>query len=855
MRAGAGSGIVRGLISAIILAAGLQLAARRTGPLPPLGALLDPWSGIWSVALQAELPSRQVRELPGLAQPVEVLYDDRGVPHIFAANSEDAARALGYVVARDRLFQMELRWRTAAGRLSELFGEGALELDRQVRALGLAWSAEQAMATLDPESPVVREIEAYAEGVNAWIAGLSRRQTPLEYHLLGAQPTAWEPLYSLYLLKLMGWDLTYWVTTDLDRLKLAALVGAEASLALAPVNSPIQQPIQPNGSPAARFDLPPLPEPGQPDTAARRLAEELEVAMGSMFGGAGSQERPRLGSNNWAVAPSRTESGFALLAGDPHLKLTLPAIWYEAHLVVPDELDVYGATIPSVPLILIGFNRDVAWSFTNTGADVIDYYEEELDDPQRPSRYLLDGEWRPLDSRVEEYRGSRGRALATDTIYFTHRGPLIRRGDRRLSMRWTVLEGSGEPEALRGASRARTVSEWLKAMEKYQAPAQNGIVADRDGTIAIRSTGRFPIHPDGVGLAVRDGRASASDWMGFWPVERYPFAIDPEQGYLASANQQPIDPKVDSTYLGAHWESPWRAMRINALLAADSAATPEAMRRYQTDPGNARADLFVRYFLAAAKRELATSGSAASDVRQAARLLGDWDRRYTRDNERALLFEYAMEELAERVWDELLEPTDVGATREAAAAESTKSASEPDRVFTPSSAVLASLLHQPESLWWDDRRTVESREDRDAVLVASLAAAYRRALEEHGEPGGGGWRWDVIRHANIYHMLHLEALSALDLSIQGGPGNLNPSYGNGVHGASWRMVVELAPELRAWGIYPGGQSGNPVSPHYSDRLDRWVAGELDPLLFPRSAEDLADASRAAILELFPERRP
>jgi len=545
-----------------------------------------------------------------------------------------------------------------------------------------------------------------------------------------------------------------------------------------------------------------------------------------------------LGSNNWVVAPERSATGHALLAGDPHLELTLPSIWYEAHLVVPDEVDVYGVTIPSVPFVLIGFNRAVAWSFTNTGADVIDFYEEEFDDVDAPSRYRVDGEWRPLERRIEEYRGRGRRWLAVDTLYVTHRGPVVTADDRRLSMRWTVLESSVEAAAFRRVNRATSVEEWLDALAVYAAPAQNGVVADRSGDIAIRSTGHFPLHPDGMGLEIRDGTVGASDWLGFWPLERYPTAVNPPQGYLASANQQPIDPQVDPTYLGANWPSPWRAMRINELLARDSAVTPEAMRRFQTDPVSSRADLFVPFFLDAV-RSRAEMDSVELSAQEAARLLAEWDRRYTKENERAILFESAMSELDDRVWDELR----VSGAGDVAGR----------RVFTPSSSVLASLLHQSESVWWDDRRTPDRVEDRDQILVASLAAALRRTREAYGDPNEGGWRWDRIRHANIYHMLGIPTLSALHLPIQGGNGTLNPSSGSGRYGASWRMVVELGPEVEAWSIYPGGQSGNPLSPFYSDRIERWVDGELDRVAFPRSPGELGASRTISYLELFPER--
>jgi penicillin amidase len=522
------------------------------------------------------------------------------------------------------------------------------------------------------------------------------------------------------------------------------------------------------------------------------------------------------------VSGIRTATGHPLLAGDPHLEMTLPSTWYEAHLVVPGRLDVYGVTFPGAPAVAIGFNRDVAWSFTNTGADVVDFYEETLDDPTDPTAYLMDGAWLPLAFRTEVYRDRRGRAVGSDTLFFTHRGPLVRRDGRVLSMRWTALEGQDAVSALWDIADARSVDEWLVAMRRFRAPIQNGVVADRAGDIAVLAAGRYPLRPDdGDGRRIRDGTTSASDWRGDLPSERVPYARNPRQGFLASANQQPLDPRADGTYLGTDWPSPWRAMRINQLLRADRLVTADAARRYQTDPGSARADWLVPAFLEAVQRERA-AGRATDEAHRAAELLAEWDRRYTRDNERAVLFEQAMRALAPAVWDELLD-------------------ADGSRAFgVPADALVVALLATPDHPWWDDRRTANVVESRDGVLTAALVAGYRAARERHGEPDAGGWRWDRIRHANIWHPLRVPRLSALEVPVQGGPGTLNPSSGSGTHGASWRMVVSLGPEVVAWGVYPGGQSGNPFSRWYRDRVARWSAGELDSLPTPPTPAALAD---------------
>jgi penicillin amidase len=785
----------------------------------------------------------------GLGDSVRVVYDVRGVPHIFGRSYDDVIRALGFVVARDRLFQMEMQTRVTAGTLSEMLGEGLLEVDREQRALGLAWSADREWREQDWESPQARSATAFAGGVNAWIDRVDRRTLPVEYRLLDAWPRRWEPVHSLYLARRMGYTLTY-STGEFRRARAAELIGREATDALFGRHSPIQEPIQPGPRKTYPwFDTTPLPPPappgrdapgfqGVPAVRATRFPgpPDESVWVAGRSGATDEGHEGGIGSNNWAVAPARSGSGHALLAGDPHLDLSLPSIWYEAHLVVEGELDVYGVTIPGFPGIVIGFTRDIAWSLTNTGADVLDYYLETLDDNERPARYRVDGVWRELETSVQEYRDRRGAVLAVDTLYYTHRGPLRRDTFAPLSMRWTNLD-EGTPATVFGQiARARSVSEFLEAAESWGPSAQNMIVADRAGHIAIRSTGRYPYRGQGDGADLLDGTVSAGDWTGYWPIERYPMGLRPAQGYLASANQEPMDSLDDATYLGTDWPSPWRAMRINRLLRDNAAVTVDDFRRFQTDPGNERAELFVPLFIDAAAALGGAHAGEGTDLERGAALLRAWDRRYTRDNTVAVLFELAMDELESRVWDELLPPMQPDMTH------------PPTRVATPGEAVLWRALNDSAGIWCDDRRTLMVEPCR-MIVAQSLAAAYRSAVARFGEPGGERWRWDRNRYANIWHLLRQPALSALHLPVQGGPGNLNPSSGGGTHGSSWRMVVELRDDVRAWVTYPGGQSGNPMTRRYDDRIGQWGAGELEAALFPRTIDELAANQVMARLDL------
>ena len=566
------------------------------GPLPPLGRLLDPVYGVWGLARSAELPRNARGGIPGLRANVDVRYDSRGVPHIFAASEDDAYRALGYVVARDRLFQIELQVRAGAGTLSELIGAPGVELDRRTRRLGLPRAADAAFGRLDSASTIAHVLRAYGDGVNAWIASMGPSDLPIEYRLLNRRPTPWTPVDAFYLLGRMSLTLA---SNDpgLDRLRVAALVGDTVARALLPLHSPLQQPIVPT----ARLDAHFLPA-RFPPLAAPRAAVDSNIIEALGDDPLESSAASGLGSNNWAVSPRRTRSGFALLAGDPHLDLTLPSIWYEVHLVVPGQLDVAGVTITGGPGVIIGFTRDVAWTFTNTGADVLDLYAETVDDSVRPQRYRLDGSWRPLTEQVEQYRDQHSAVIATDTLLATHRGPMRR-------IRWALavdaMDSTRVGRRLTGppAGAARHVGGRMASRHGGVRCTRAEHVGRRpSGSIAIRSTGTFPRRPgDGRGDVVRDGSMSASDWRGVLPLDQYPTAIDPTQGYLASANQEPIDPSTlaanREVYFGDDWPPPWRAININRLLRATSTVSPDDMRRWQTDAGSSRADFFLPFFL------------------------------------------------------------------------------------------------------------------------------------------------------------------------------------------------------------------------------------------------------------------
>ncbi len=826
-------GLVGTIGSAVTMAATIFVCARgvSSAGIPPIGPLLDPVQGAAAAVRFGNLPATESQRVPGMAADTRVLFDTRGVPHVYAGNTPDAYRALGFAVARDRFFQMELTYRAASGTLTELAGARALPLDKEARTLGLGWAAERKWAAIDSNSEGGNAMVAFAEGVNAYRATLTPASTPIEYKLLGAQPMLrWEPKYSVYLLMRMALTLAY-DPDDLRRTRAAALVGRAAADALFPRNNPLQEPIQPvPARTGPREAWTTLPAPGAPDTSllvpakAASLLEHTALAMPGA-----DQTGDALGSNNWAIAPQRTASGGALLSGDPHLDLSLPSIWYEAHLVVKDSLDVYGVTFPGAPTIVIGFNQNVAWTFTNTGGDVADYFLEDVDNPKAPTQYRLDGQWQKLTPRVETFRDAAGKTIATDTVFYTHRGPMSRENGRFLSFRWTAHDPSNELDGFVAATRASSVQQWQAAMLPYKSPTQNMLVADRSGTIALRSYGEYPVRPDGeAGSYIRDGRTRASDWTGLLPVDAMPQVTNPAQGFIVSANQQPFDPAAVPQYIGANWPDPWRALRINELLRADDKVTPDRVRQMHMDPLNVRARMIAPYFVRAAER----SGNATLGL--AAKMLRDWDYRYTLTAQAPVLFEAAMKRAVRNTWDEL-----------------SPEAGKP-AVAVPAGIVFLELLRDSTSIWWDDRRTGAKAETRDALLADALQSAFDSLTLTLG-PASPTWEWSRTGGINVHHLVNLPGFNRDHLAVTSGYGTIAPASGaTGSHGASWRMIVELTKDRRtAWAIYPGGQSGNPASARYDDRLEKWRTGQLDSLVVPETEAAFAKSSILSTLQLRP----
>ena len=776
----------------------------RHGLFPPVGKLFNPFAGFWRNGERREKPRETIR-LPGLKDIVEVVWDARHVPHIFARNDHDLYLAQGYITARDRLWQMEFQVLYSAGRLSEVVGPVMVQHDRLQRRLGLAWAAEKTAQALRADPLVAETIRSYGDGVNAYIRELSPQDRPIEYKFFDYAPEPWTDLKSALLLKYMAWMLTGESKEKLMSVTREAL-GEEFIRALYPDLPPYLEPIIPRGT---AWDFRPSAIPTSPPGAAPSAAPETGGGPDAAEGHEG------LGSNNWAVAGKLTRSGNPILCNDPHLELTLPSIWYETQLSAPG-VDVYGVTAPGAPGIIIGFNRRVAWGVTAGLSDVLDWYEIKFKDERR-QEYFFNGAWRPVVVRTERVKVRGGKTIV-DRVPYTHLGPVAYlQGEKPplwgiptgAAMRWTAQEAENELLTLYKLNRAAGYEDFQEALKTWGCPGLNFAYADSRGDISLWHRGLYPLRWKGQGRYLLDGANPADGWPGWVPWEQNPHVRNPERGFVSSANQPPVDATYPY-YLGWDYPSFERGTRINELLSAQNHITPQDMLRMQTDTLDLRARLLLPKVL-----PVLQAAQLAPLEQRCLKTLADWNYESRADSAAPSIFNALWNALNELTWND-------------------EKKAGLEFVYRPLSNVFLDMaLNRPDSTFFDDKTTAKTETFPDIILAAFPKAC--RNLEERCGPWGDAWLWGRARDTDILHLGRVPGFGRPRLATSGGPGTINAIHNT--WGPSWRMVVALGPEVKAWGIYPGGQSGNPGSRFYDVAVDDWLAGRSYELVFMKSADE------------------
>lgn len=760
----------------------------------PMGKFLSPQHGFWQNAEAAGEDYSGDLQMAGLEGNVDVYLDDRLVPHVFAEVERDAYFVQGYLHARFRLWQMEFQTLVAAGRASEVIGEVAVNHDREFRRLGMVYAAENSLRAMEANDTTRMACDAYTAGVNAYIGTLTESKLPLEYKMLGYYPEKWTNLKSALFLKYMSYDLAAH-EKDFEMTNARNFFSPEDFQLLFPPFQDSLDPIIPRGT---QFS-PPSIQLRIPEHADSVYFSRDTTAVEGLL----KPDRDN-GSNNWAVAGSKTTTGAPILCNDPHLGLNLPSLWYEMQLSTPG-FNAYGVSFPGAPGIIIGFNDSCAFGFTNGGRDVRDYYEIQFNNETR-SEYMFDSVWRKTEFRYERIKIA-GKPDMIDTVAYTIFGPVMfdpsysggrSRQSKNYAVTWSAHNPSNELLLFNKLNHAKNYTDYLDAVKSLETPGQNCLFATKSGDIAIRTQGRFPAKWKGQGDFVMPGTDSSYMWQGFIPEEETPFQYNPERGFVSSANQRPVDTAYPY-YLGRDYPSP-RGLIINRVLSSMQQVSPLDMMKLQTDNYNVFAEMalpvLVKYMNEDALDE--TEKRLFAEMK-------NWNLRNDIDSKGCTIFILTWDAFRDTVYyDEY--------------------ANAPKTVARPQeSTFLESVLRDSTYKFIDDIRTLQVESINHMVTSAFKSAAIRLRMAEQE----GKLDWAKYKDTRVNHLLRIPAFSRLHLPIGGGTNIINATKEN--HGPSWRMVVSLTDKTEAYGIYPGGQSGNPGSRFYDQFVDAWANATYYPL--------------------------
>jgi penicillin amidase len=804
------------LFSLIITCALVYLLATPISTPFSLGELFNPFTGFWHNAASQELEPSFTLDLEGLEDQVVVAYDSLGIPHIFAQNDHDLFMAQGYVTARDRLWQMEFQTHAAAGRLTELIGRGpgdrVLEIDRGRRRKGMKWAAERLDVELMKNEQAKAILEAYTAGVNAYINSLDPESYPIEYKILNYQPEAWTTVKVAYLLKYMSEMLTGG-TDDMRYTNALQSWGPDIFKQLYPLRPYAEDPIIPIEE-RYRFrdvKLIPKPERYHPDSI--------------MMAGIGDIVEPSLhiGSNNWAVHGSKSKSGRPLLANDPHLGLNLPSIWYAIQLHSP-TVNAMGVSLPGAPNIIIGFNDSIAWGMTNAGRDVMDYYKITFRGRSK-THYRVGNDWVEDSIRIEEYKIKDGESFY-DTLIMTQFGPVMYDEhfgpyEVPLACRWIAHEPSEELLTSYYLNRANNYEDYRKALNYYACPAQNFVFASASGDVAITQQGKFVNRWEEQGRFILDAADSTHEWQGYIPFEQNPTTLNPRRGFVSSANQMPTSARYPYHYQGVYEE--FRNRRLNQLLGTKDSMTVTDMMAFQQDNYSVMAADILPLMLS--EIDSSRLNTQQYSVFQKLRL---WSSNCMYDPEKTepTIFDLWWDLLYFDIWeDEFTE------------------AKQPLRY--PDDATTLQILRDSAVFRFYDNTGTTEKEDRKALIVASFKHTIDSLYRYDEDPAK--WGWADFKQTTATHLTRVfPSFSRSNLPIGGNRGILNAA--SSTHGPSWRMVVHLGKKVEAYGVYPGGQSGDPAMRGYDSFIDDWAAGNYYRLTFMKSASETAGVTQTMRLE-------
>ena len=762
--------------------------------IPPLGKVINPFTGFWQ---NAETSDKQyntpVKTLNTIGKG-KVIYDDRLVPHVFAPTKKDAIFIQGFITAQHRLWQMDISIRATNGTLAEILGKRLLQRDRLQRRKGFTTASENALKSWKNHPEDFELLTAYTAGVNAFIESLSAADYPVEYKLMNFKPEPWTNLKSAVLIKSMAQTLCA-KEYDIESTNALNIFGRETFDFLFPEYNPKQSPVIPDN---VKWEF---------DTL--KIKQKSPVMIGQINHRAFPKPSSFAGSNNWAVSGSKTASGNPILCNDPHLNLTLPSIWFEIQLHCP-EFNAYGVSLPGFPGIVIGFNENISWGMTNVSHDVLDWYQIKWANDDR-TKYIIDDQVKNIQFKYEKIE-ILGEDTFVDTVRYTEWGPIVHESpshpNQDMAMRWIAHDGgSNELKVLQNLAKAKNYDDYINGIPDFHAPAQNIVFASQEGDIAIKIQGKLPLKEKEQGRFVQDGSNSSNAWQGFIPTNQNPQIKNPERGFVSSANQHSTSPDYPYYYNGSFED--YRGRVLNRKLDSLQNIKVEDLMNLQSSNYSIKAEEALPIML----RHLDLSKIDEAQ-KVYVEILKKWDYNYDPKAAAPILFDNWFDQLYFNIWDEIREIDD-----------------SIDILYPETWRTIALMENDPENDFFDIKATKEKEQLSDLVnLSFTLMQAEIEAWKEKGNP----IEYSVYKQMEVIHLGRIAPFGSGKLPVGGDGSALNAI--KRTFGPSWRMVVELGDEVSAYGVYPGGQSGNPGSPFYDNMIDHWVNGKYYKLLFMKGPD-------------------
>ena len=798
--------IIPFIVSSVITVGLVYALNKKIGPAPPLGKFLSPQQGFWQNAEPADADYNADLKFIGLKDEAEVYIDERLVPHVFVKNETDAYFIQGYLHAKFRLWQMEFQTHAAAGRISEILGENprVLNFDREQRRLGMVYAAEKSLLLTEADTETKTINDAYTAGVNAYIDAIKESELPLEYKLLDYVPEKWSNLKTALFLKYMSKDLAGG-ENDFEYTNAKSIFSAEDFEKLYPLAPDSLVPI--------------IPTPFTDTAVAVTIpatADSLYFAKKDSINIKETKPDPDNGSNNWAVSGKKTKSGYPILCNDPHLSLNLPSLWFEMQLSTP-TYNAYGATFPGAPAVIIGFNDHCSFGFTNAGRDVRDYYDISFKDSSM-MEYKFNNEWKKTNWRVEVIK-VKGKPDFIDSVaYIPEFGPVMydhrftgnerTDGKHYYACRWKAHDPSNEIKIFIGMDKAKNYNDYAEAIKNLHTPGQNCVFATKSGDIALWCQGEFPAKWKDQGKFVMPGTDSSYMWQSMIPQQQNPHQHNPARNFVSSANQLPVFTKDYPYYLGGSYPL-YRGISINRRLSAmdSGTVTVEDMMKLQTDNYNVFAE-YTRPLLLKYVDVLRLNETEKKYLD----LVRNWNLRNDTAEAGPTIFNLWYDSLQVKVfWDELNKTT--------------------LPLHWPEASTLSEAIAKNPSFSFIDNINTPRKETIEEIITNAFKAAVPVMKNAETE---NKLAWAKFKDTRVNHLTKQAALSRMHLPIGGGNHIINATKVD--HGPSWRMIVEMTPETNAYGIYPGGQSGNPGSKYCDSFVDDWALGKYNKLWMMKASE-------------------